>query len=1373
MQGLGQFHPALAAWFAKALGEPTEIQNRAWQVLARREHALLSAPTGSGKTLAGFLSVINDLLLDGLNGGLKRESRVLYISPLKALSHDVEKNLQLPLAGLRAELAAIGIAEPGISVMVRTGDTTSSERSKMFKEKPHIIVTTPESLYILLTSESGRVLLSTIDTVIVDEIHALVGNRRGAHLALSLERLQRIVPKKLHRIGLSATVKPLDRVASFLCPEESDHVHILDEGHKRKTDIRMLLPDAPLDAVMSQDAWADVTGKLIQQMEGKRTSLIFVNNRRLCERLARQLSEHLGQEAVAAHHGSLSHPQRKKAEQALKDGALKVMVATSSLELGIDIGSIDLVVQIASPRSIHGFLQRIGRSEHHKEGTSRALLVPLTRDDLIESAALLRAVRRGELEETSIPEAPLDVFAQQIVAETAAGEISADELFATLTRSRPYRSLSRARFEQILDMLVEGYAMRFGRRSRYLFYDKTRGVLSPRRGARLMALLNGGAIPENFEYEVILEGDGTFLGSVHEDFAIESIAGDVFQLGNQFWRITRISTGKVLVQHAPHSTPTMPFWIAEAPGRTDELSLAVSQLRADLEEHLSTGIEGFAEFLEDEAGVSGSAASQIYEYLAEARRVLGVIPTHSTVVIERFFDEAGDSHIVVHSPFGTRINRAWGLALRKRFCRKFNFELQAAATDDAILFSLSKTHSFPLADVFSYIKVETARGLLEQAVLVSPMFEIRWRWNASRSLAILRQYGSRRTPPQIQKTQAQDLVALVFPDQIACAENLAGEREIPDHPLVDQTIRDCLTEAMDLDGWTRVLRRLDAGEIRTATVDSPAPSVLAHEIVNARPYAFLDDAPLEERRSRAVRTDMRPVEDESDVPDPALVERLRAETVMAPRDAAECYDLLTTFGVIDLGEFSRIDSGNFAKEIFDTGRALSFEIDGRIFGIPADRFREARLLYPVCDAFFHDRAEEAAAPGKEEDSERSYDRALDLVLRGHLEMRGPLTPGDLARRTALPVAKVEGALVRYEVEGWMFRIGKSEEGTVWCERTFYQRLQHARRSYARSREADPAQFLQFLQRWQHLTPETRLAGEEALAAALFRLEGSAMSVDAWHAALSARVEDYKPAMLDRILLTGNWIWWKPIRTGDPARRSITRNVPVMLISRESIGLLPPPGSDPISHYALTVQNVLRENGASFISEIREGVNLLPDHMVMGLKELIARGLVGSDSLAGLLSLFRERRTSRFRRMPAPAPPGRWFLLRRGKELDPDTLDMTLARLFLRRTGFVFRYLSDREFLTRPWTGLVRALRRLEMQGEIRGGRFVRQVWGEQFALPSALTGLGSEAIDGETASAMAEALSQTLARLPSADPFVTAHNLITGVLSVKKSPAGA
>ncbi|MBI3394475.1 MAG: DEAD/DEAH box helicase [Spirochaetia bacterium] len=786
---LANFHPAVASWFENHLGAPTRIQERSWPVLSSGGHALISAPTGSGKTLAAFLSILNDLFVRALAGDLEPASKILYVSPLKALSNDVEKNLEAPLSGIADELRRNGITAPDVRVMVRTGDSTAAHRARMLRQKPHIIVTTPESLYVLLTSESGRNLLSTIETIIVDEVHAVVANRRGAHLALSMERLERVTGRRLQRIGISATVRPLQTVADFLAPGQD--VTILHEGHHRETEIRMILPSTPLDAVMTMDAWADVNKQIAAMVQGIRTCLIFVNNRRLCERLSRQLSELLGDEYVGAHHGSLSYPQRLRAETALKDGRLKVMVATSSLELGIDVGSIDLVIQIASPRSIHAFLQRIGRSEHRHDGVSRAVLIPLTRDDLLECASVLYAMKSGGLEEISIPEAPLDVLAQQIVAEVSCGDVTSDELFTSITQSYPYRHLKRERFEEILGMLADGFTLRFGRRSRYVFYDRSRGTLQARKGARLSAITNGGAIPDNFEYEVILENEGAFLGTVHEDFAIESIAGDVFQLGNQFWRILRISTGKVMVAPAPGATPTMPFWIAEAPGRTVELSRAVSDLREELSHRLSLGLEGFTEFLETQAGLPAAAAAQVFEYLRETEKTLGTIPTQKRVVMERFFDEAGDCHIVIHSPYGARINRAWGLALRKRFCRKFNFELQAAASDDAVLFSLSKTHSFALSDVFSYVKRAAGEGLLKQAVLASPMFEIRWRWNASRSLAILRTYGGRRTPPQIQKSQAQDLVALVFPDQIACAENISGDRQIPNHPLVDQTMDDC------------------------------------------------------------------------------------------------------------------------------------------------------------------------------------------------------------------------------------------------------------------------------------------------------------------------------------------------------------------------------------------------------------------------------------------------------------------------------------------------------------------------------------------------------------------------------------------------------
>lgn len=1323
--GLDQFLPAASSWFEQTLGQPTRIQERSWEALKSGAPALISAPTGSGKTLAAFFSILDDLFRKSLAGNLAQESTVLYISPLKALSNDIEKNLRIPLDGIARELAARGtpLSSP-IEVMVRTGDTTPAERARMMKQKPHIIVTTPESFYVMLTSERGRSMLSTVDTLIVDEIHAIVSSRRGSHLALSIERLAALTRKPLQRIGISATVKPLDRVAEFLGAKKE--VRILDEGHNRPMDVKMITPDVALDAVMTQEGWAQIHEKLIELMKSARTTLIFVNNRRLCERLARQLSDLIGQDLVGAHHGSLAHDRRRNAEQALKAGTLKVMVATSSLELGIDIGSVDLVVQIASPRSIHGFLQRIGRAEHHKDGVSRAVLVPLTRDDLVECAALLRAIKQGKLEEIEIPQAPLDILAQQLVAELACRSMTADQAFDLVRSANPYKTLERNKFEQILEMLSDGYSLRFGRRSRYVFYDRALGTLEARRGARLSAITNGGAIADNFEYEVVLADEGAFLGTVHEDFAIESMAGDVFQLGNQFWKIDRITTGKVLVSHAPNSTPTMPFWIAEAPGRSDELSVAVSNLRSDSQPRMQEGLEGFAEWLEEETGLGGAAATTLFEYLREGVLVLGQMPTRKKIVLERFFDEAGDSHIVLHSPYGTRINRAWGLALRKRFCRKFNFELQAAATDDAVLFSLSKTHSFALGEVFSYLKSEIAEKILVQALLAAPMFEIRWRWNASRALAILRQYGSRRTPPQIQKSQAQDLVALVFPDQIACAENLAGDREVPDHPLVEQTIRDCLTEAMDLAGLKKLLAEIESSVIETIPVDTAAPSVFAHEIINARPYAFLDDAPLEERRTRAVRTDMHTTQ-EVDLPSQEIIDLVRADCSPAPRSQAECYDQLCSLGIFRAED---VCDSPFLQELKEAGRIQRMMIGGREFYTSAEMAPHARTLSDL---------EDSRQPSEVTSLESAISQPIfDRILRGHLETVGPVSVVDLGQRLPFSTPLLTQAMIRFENEGWLFQM-KTSGGIVFCERSFLARLRHYQKAYGRRQEFTLSQYSSFLIQWQHAHPDTFVAGEEGLALVLEQMQGLSMSADAWHAVLKMRVADYNPRMLDSMFLSGRFVWIRAITPGDPPRKTISRFVPLMILSRANLSLMKNPETDGLSHYAQTVLEFIRRQGAVFFFDLQSQAGLFEDHLISGMKELVARGLLTADSLASLSSLFPDRKKARYlRRGVGIAASGRWSLLRENET--PQDQDIMIARILLRRYGVIFRYLAEKEALNLPWSILVRTLRRLEMQGEIRGGRFIREAWGEQFAMPEALT-LLKETAEGKPEDA--PALSKT------------------------------
>lgn len=1274
--GLGwpqTFLPEVRTWFETHVGEPTAIQLKSWADAESGQHALISAPTGSGKTLAAFLGVINRLFLRALAGETLDRSVVLYISPLKALSNDIEKNLRYPLSGVAALLAGrSSIATP--AVMVRTGDSSQRDRSRMFKEPPQIIVTTPESFYVLLTSLRGRQILEHIETVIVDEIHALIGSRRGAHLSLSLERLSRLTGKPFQRIGVSATVQPLDLVAQFLAPGQPVHIHV--DRTRRPMDVAFLLPERPLDALLTQEGWAEINQKLIGKINTYRTTIVFVNNRRLCERLARQLSDVLGQDLVGAHHGSLATPRRLQAEQALKAGQLKVIVATASLELGIDIGSVDLVVQIGSPRSIHSFLQRIGRAEHHKDGTARALLVPLTRDDLVECVALLQAIEQGQLEESVIPEGPIDMLAQQLVAELSCQEGSVAEFLQLFRQAHPYRNLTVEKYEQVLEMLAQGYSLRFGRRSRYVFYDRSAGQLAARPGSRLAAITNGGAIADTFEYEVILENENSFLGTVHEDFAIESLPGDVFQLGNAYWRILRIGGSRVFVAEAPDSTPSMPFWIAEAPGRTEPLSISVSNLRRAFEENADfsgwLGAQGF----------EGRICQELSDYFKESREVLGRLPTREYLLLERFFDEAGDCHLVLHSPYGIRINRAWGLALRKRFCRKFNFELQAAATDDAILFSLSRTHSFALPEVFGYLKSASVQRVLVQALLAAPMFEIRWRWNASRSLAILRQYGSRRTPPQIQKSQAQDLVALLFPDQIACAENLAGEREIPDHPLVVQTIEDCLTEAMDLSGLSSLLLDLESGRIATGAVDSAAPSLLAHEVIHARPYAFLDDAPLEERRTRAVRTDLRATEEARALPDASLIARVRDDR-MQPRSLMELYDQLCSLGIWRDEDFME---SPFLPALLASGKLRQSYAQGRTFWHTADY---------------------AMLAGED---------ALDHALRGHLEMLGPVTGPELAERLPFSLDSIETALGRYIQEGWLFPLGPPllpQSGPLYyCERSFFARMQSYQRRGNQGRLFSQTDYENFLPVWQHALPDSQLTGVEGLARVLTQLQGLSFNYETWTALFKERVTDFSSLQLDSLFLSGRFVWLRP--GGGPLRRSMVRRSPFMILERANLHLVAPGDTEGLSTYARSVFEFLSTEGASFLPDIKVGTGLFDDHLRSGISELLARGLVCADSFLALESLI----PGKGRKRPAMVVGGRWSLLKAQSE-HPDR-DLLIARLFLDRYGILLRAALENEPLSPPWSRLVRALRRLEMQGEIRGGRFIREAWGEQFALPGAL-----------------------------------------------------
>ena len=807
------FHPAVQSWFDQSFDKPTPVQQASWASISARQHTLLAAPTGSGKTLAAFMVAIDQLICEGLEQLLEALTRVLYISPLKALSNDIQINLQRPIQGIRDKLLEQSLPDVPLRAWVRTGDTPASERSKAIRNPPHILVTTPESVYILLTSDSGRKMLSTVDTVIVDEIHAVAGSKRGSHLCLSLERLNALVKTtrpnaKLQRIGLSATQKPIETMANFLLGQRDEHCEIVDTGHSKQRDLSIELPSSPLEAVMANEVWVEIYNRLHNLVDQHQTTLVFVNTRRLAERVSKHIAERIGEANVMAHHGSMSKDKRQNAEQLLKQGRLRCLVATASLELGIDIGEIDLVCQIGSPRSIAAFLQRVGRSGHHVGGIPKGRIFPLTRDELVETTALLGAANQGELDKIIIPEQPLDVLSQQIVAEVSGAEWLCNDLYNVCISAYPYRDLSRQDFDSIIQMLGDGYSTRRGRRGAYLHYDAVNGWVRARRSARLVALTNGGAIPDQFDCDVILSPEDLRIGSVGEDFAFESLPGSIFQLGNTSYRILKVEIGRMYVEDANGQPPNIPFWLGEAPGRTDELSLAVSTLRKGIDQQLKAGMSVAKKWLQEIYRIPPAAADQITAYLAAAKAALGELPTQETIVFERFFDDVGDMHFVIHSNFGSRINRAWGLALRKKFCRRFNFELQAAALEDSIVLSLSSSHSFPLEEVAKYLNAMTVRDVLIQAFLDVPMFPTRWRWNATIALAVLRNRAGKRTPPYFQRSDAEDLVAILFPDQIACGENIAGDRQVPDHPLIKQTINDCLHETMDILGLDNLLTRI-------------------------------------------------------------------------------------------------------------------------------------------------------------------------------------------------------------------------------------------------------------------------------------------------------------------------------------------------------------------------------------------------------------------------------------------------------------------------------------------------------------------------------------------------------------------------------------
>jgi len=1455
---LSGFHPIISAWFKSRFDQPTEPQQQGWPSIAAGDHTLISAPTGSGKTLAAFLSCIDRLLKqpecdepDQDDDPQRSPTRIVYVSPLRALSNDMHRNLEVPLKEMCEQAEAAGIPIPNIRVGLRTGDTTPSQRAALVRKPPHILVTTPESLYLMLTAPKARLTLRHVETVIVDEIHALVRDKRGSHLSLTLERLQALTEKPLQRIGLSATQKPIERMAEFLVgirPNSADTIqnsecgtrsaeqkknslrsefpaprsefsncHIVDVGHSRELDLQIEVSQSELGAVCTHEQWAEVYERLIELIEDHRSTLIFVNTRRMAERLTHQLTERLDEESVGSHHGSLSAAIRLKTERQLKSGELKAVVATASLELGIDVGYIDLVIQIGSPRSIATFLQRIGRSGHSLGLVPKGRLFALTRDELLESMALIRAVRSGRLDTIPIPQAPLDVLAQQIVAEVSTQEWGSDALFDLFRRAYPYRHLKREQFDRTVEFLSEGISRSTGRSRVYLHHDRVGRRLRPRKGSRIAAACNAGAIPEIGLFRVVAEPEHTVVGTVDEDFAIESLAGDVFLLGNTSWRIQHVRGGDVTVTDAQGAPPTIPFWRGEAPGRTMELSEAVSRLREELDLRIaeagnsergtrnddsslsaphsalrapSSAFNSTVQWLVTETCCSPYAAQQAVEYAAAQKAALGLLPTQRRIVFERFFDESGGMQMVIHAPFGSRITKAWGLVMRKRFCRSFDFELQATADDDGFILSLGPQHSFPLESMFPMLNEKNVQPLLEQAVLAVPMFGLRWRWNVTRALLVLRMQNGKKVPPAFKRFRADDLLTAVFPRITGCLEQHTGDIEIPDHPLVNQTMHDCLHEALDIDALKQILAKIERGDIELIARDTREPSPFSYELLNANPYAFLDGGELQERRARAVsgRRSLT-VESVDDLGrlDPEAIRQVRLEAQPLIRSDDELHDALLSRIVLPAKEAA--EYAELYDQLFQQHRVTTISLsNGFRAWVAAERIPAALAAFPSAKL-----QPAISVPEGVKQEWTSVDARIS-VIRGLIEISGPIITAEMASRTSFTPEQCTAALEALEGEGVVLRghftpenhpswsddqetpppsarcqsaIRNPQSSIEWCHRRLLARIHRLTMQGLRA-QIQPVGvevYMRFLFRHHGLLPSERRAGPNGLFEVISMLQGIDVPVVCWERDLfPARIAGYQPGLLDELCLTGEVGWGRlfpPKR--DPARSrpmaSLTRVAPVSVFLRSDLAWLisrsPSVEINSLSSPAKQVYELIRQCGAMFASDLSVETQMLSSQLDDILGELVTRGLLTADGFGGLRGLIAEkskaahrhlRRSRRglVRRRHANGGTGRWSLWRTSEteiekggrssrraevvtkesrqRLWEDSGSLTVdaveqwAWQLLRRWGVMFRDLLNRDPGAPSWFELLQVYRRLEARGEIRGGRFISGVAGEQFAL---------------------------------------------------------
>jgi len=1289
---LDAFHPAVRAWFAERFGDPSPAQTLGWPVIAGCDSppghdVLLCAPTGSGKTLAAFMWAIDRLFRDAERGELGDRVSVLYVSPLKALANDIRVNLEEPLAGIRQMAHRVAAAErhsdevkPILEVRagVRTGDTSANERSAMLRRPPHILVTTPESLFILLTSPRFRQSLSAVRYVILDELHALAPNKRGAHLMLTLERLERMVratgASRPARIGLSATLNPIERLAGFLAGSETDAdgarrprpVKVVraqgSDDRARAMDLQVIAPGPDLGALATHQHWEAMYDAVAALVREHRTTLVFTLSRRWAERIALNLQKRLGNDAVLAHHGSLARAERVAAEQRLKRGELRALVATASLELGIDVGAVELVCQIDTPKSISAAIQRIGRSGHQLDATPKGRLFALTLDDLLECAAAVRAIRHGRLDEVEIPAGCLDVAAQQIVAIAAEeDEIGEADLLRLLHGAYNFAEFDRASLAHLLDQMAAELPARIQGAAPKIFYDRIGARVRARRGARMAAITSGGTIPESGNLDVVIESQGRKIGDVEEDFAQESSRGDIFALGSMPWRVLGISRNRFLVEPAPGMAPSLPFWQTEAAGRSPALSSEVSELRGEIFERIARGDEAAAAaFLSAECAMDDRAARQAIDYVRRGQGALGAIPNQRTIVVERFFDGLGGTQVVIHSPFGMRVNRGLGLAIRKRLCQSFDFEIQASAIDDAVLLALNARHSFPLESLMAMISSRSVRHVLGQALLAAPMFEVRMRHVATRALAVMRSSRGRKVPAWIQRLRAQELAAAIFPGREACQENRPPDVELPEHFIATETMHECLTESTDIGRIEELLRAIEQGATRVVTVDAIAPSVFAHRILLAWDYSFLDDGERANRRSRtvslnrAMAEDVLRTEDLSAMLAADAVESVEAEVsgrAMArrARDRDELYQMIRAHGALATsvleervaGEANAVLSalegeGRVVRVRFSSGAAemLIAGEDVALFG----------AAYP--DALFERHAEaqppvESSLPALEaDDAERE-------IVRRAMATSGPVEIAELAERLKMAPATLEKHLLALEAKGLIFRghftprrpaLGATRGRAVtagaataspeqWCDRYNLEKIHRLTLNRLRA-ETEPCadhDYAAFRLRWNHVGGAGIAADQSGVAAVLEQLSGVALSPELWERAiLPARIPGYRPEWLDLLCLGGEVVW--AAVPGEDAADEVPARITFLRRRRAGAARFNEAAADDAAaeftdRDERRVFLALAAGGAQYLDQLAERAGMAERTVLAALWRLAAAGRVSNDSFAPLRLLW--------------------------------------------------------------------------------------------------------------------------------------------------------